>query len=607
MVRLPLLLSPTGKSDTGYDCQVRIRRTGRRILPNECRSHGPRPFYLPHGRQAGRKASSSPDRCLPRSHKGTAATPDLALLREILRDQAGTGYGGDHGFATIETLADFRRRVPVNPYESLAPYIQRVMKGDTQALISDPAVLMFAPTSGTTGASTFPSPNAISMTTAAAGTSGIDGDARASRHQTPAGHATRRRLRRISRRIRRSCGNLSGFTAQVQKRIIRFLYSVPSVTGKIKDSTARYYVALRFSIPRKVGMLTSANPSTLVALARLMDEEKESLIRDVANGTLNPKLDLPGPIRERLARKAKRNPALAAQLEEAVRRDGRSSSAIWPPDSILLGCWTGGSVGPYLRQLPKYYADTPVRDIGLLASEGRFTIPLKDASPAGVLDIQSHFFEFIPENEIDSTQPAVLGVDEIEEGRSYYIVPTTRAGLYRYHISDLVRVAGFHNKTPLIEFLGKGNRFANLTGEKLSEHHVTQSMDRVARALRQPVSAYALAPCWDEAQPFYGLFLEESDVTNLAMLRNFVATLDKTLGEQNIEYAAKRESGRLGPIRVEVLPAGAWQKWDRDRLAKSGGSPEQYKHPCLIGDVNFRRSMPILREIRLPSETLVEV
>jgi len=58
-------------------------------------------------------------------------------------------------------------------------------------------------------------------------------------------------------------------------------------------------------------------------------------------------------------------------------------------DSILLGCWTGGSVGPYLRQLPKYYAGTPIRDIGLLASEGRFTIPLQDGSPAGVLDIQS--------------------------------------------------------------------------------------------------------------------------------------------------------------------------------------------------------------------------
>ena len=72
---------------------------------------------------------------------------------------------------------------------------------------------------------------------------------------------------------------------------------------------------------------------------------------------------------------------------------------------------------------------------------------------------------------------AVLGAHELKEGATYYIIPTTCYGLYRYHISDLVRVTGFLGKTPLVEFLGKGHRFANLTGEKLSEYHVTRAMD----------------------------------------------------------------------------------------------------------------------------------
>ena len=71
----------------------------------------------------------------------------------------------------------------------------------------------------------------------------------------------------------------------------------------------------------------------------------------------------------------------------------------------------------------------------------------------------------------------------------------------------------------------------------------------------------------------------------------FLAAFDRELGEQNIEYAAKREGGRLGPVRAEVLPAGAWAKWDRDRLAATGGSPEQYKHPCLIGDLAFQKTL----------------
>jgi GH3 auxin-responsive promoter len=552
-------------------------------------------------RMVGKAVARPVRRRIAAFHEATKKPEQVqrTLLTEILHVQAETGYGRDHGFMAIRSLADFRRQVPVNPYENLVPYIERVMKGETDALVSDP-VLMFALTSGTTaarkhipitkrylddyrrgwniwGLTAMREHRAIKLRPLMQ----LVGDAEEYRAESGA-----------------PCGNLSGFTAQVQKRIIRFLYSVPAVTGKIKDSATRYYIALRFSIPRKVGMLTSANPSTLVGLARIMDIEKEALIRDIADGTLNPRLELTGPVRELLTRKVKRNPALAARLEAAVRRDGALlPSAVWPPDSILLGCWTGGSVGPYLRQLPKYYADTPIRDIGLLASEGRFTIPLQDGDPAGVLDIQSHFFEFIPENEIGSAQPTVRAAHEVEAGANYFILPTTKAGLYRYHISDLVRVTGFHNKTPKIEFLGKGNRFANLTGEKLSEHHVTQSMDRASRMLRQPVTAYSLAPCWDETQPFYGLFLEEGDVSNLELLRRFVDVFDSALGDRNIEYAAKRASGRLGPVRVEVLPNGAWQRWDRDRLAKSGGSPEQFKHPCLIGDIHFKQTMPVLREI----------
>src|SRR5262249_46455401 len=71
----------------------------------------------------------------------------LALLREIVQTQAGTGYGRDHGLAAVSDLSDFRRQVPINSYENLAPYIQRMMQGEVQALVADPAVLLFALTS----------------------------------------------------------------------------------------------------------------------------------------------------------------------------------------------------------------------------------------------------------------------------------------------------------------------------------------------------------------------------------------------------------------------------------------------------------------------------
>jgi hypothetical protein len=74
------------------------------------------------------------------------------------------------------------------------------------------------------------------------------------------------------------------------------------------------------------------------------------------------------------------------------------------------------------------------------------------------------------------------------------------------------------------------------------------------------------------------------------------------LSRQNVEYAAKRDSRRLGPVRLELLPAGAWQEWDRKRLAGTGGTLEQYKHPCLIADPKFRDTMPVEEEMLGPPD-----
>ena len=517
------------------------------------------------------------------------------LLDTILAYHADTDFARDHGFSSIRTIADYRRQVPFAPYERFAPYIDEVRKGNTRALLADPKVLMFALTSGTTasrkhipitqnylddykrgwniwGLTAMSDHRQIAMKPMMQ----LAGDP--DEYRTPADVP---------------CGNLSGLTVEMQKKVVRWLYSVPSKACRIKDTPTRYYVAVLFSLRRRVGMLLSANPSTLVGIARTLDQYKEGLLRDLRDGTIDAKLDIPADLRLALESKLKPNPKRAAELEAAMRARGGAllPMDVWPPETLLLGCWTGGSVGPYLRQLPQYYGDAPIRDLGLLASEGRMTIPLSDNTPSGVLDISSHFFDFIPEAEIDSPHPTVLGAHEVEEGKSYFILPTTKAGLYRYHIVDLVRVTGFYNRTPLIEFLGKGNRFTNLTGEKLSEHHVTQAMIDALRSISQPLTAYALAPCWDEVQPFYGIFLEEPDVANRARVLDFAAKLDAVLATKNSEYESKRDSGRLGALRVFSIPAGGWIAWDRARLATNGGSPEQYKHPCLINDMELRKTL----------------
>jgi hypothetical protein len=515
------------------------------------------------------------------------------LLRGILARHAATAFGHDHHFSEIRTASDYRRHLPISRYEYFEPYLARVRRGEFRALLADDIVHMFALTSGTTAARKFipVTPryladykrgwNLWGFCALQAHTSvkmrpilqlAGDGD----EFRTEAGIP---------------CGAVTGLTASMQKRLIRWLYCVPACVGKVKDARAKYYLALRLSLPRRVGMIVTANPSTLVNLARTGDVEKESLIRDLYDGTLQKDLDVPADVRLTIERSLRRHPRRARELEAIVRRTGSLLPRDYWPRDLLLGNWTGGSVGAYLRHYPRYFGNAVVRDIGLVASEGRMTIPIADGTPSGVLDVTTHYFEFIPEEEADSTQPTVLRAHELLEGRSYFILPTTAFGLYRYHIHDLVRVTGFFERTPLLEFLSKGSHFANITGEKLSEYHVARAMDDTLKTLDLTLSTYSLAPCWDDQQPYYSLFVEQGELGQGELGRQMTELLDRTLSRLNSEYASKRESLRLGPVRLELLPEGAWTRWDRQRLARQGGTLEQYKHPCLINDLQFRESI----------------
>jgi hypothetical protein len=523
-----------------------------------------------------------------------------ALLRDILTHQAATAFGRDHRFDAIRTVEDFRRQLPVASYEYFEPYIARVRRGETAALLADPRVHMFALTSGTTAVRKFIPVTQQYLNDYRRGWNiwglKVFRDHKEVRMQPILQMSGDWDEFRTESGV--PCGSVTGLTAQMQKRIIRWLYSVPACVARIKDPRAKYYAALRLSIPRKIGMIVAANPSTLINLARAGDQEKEALIRDIHDGTLSSQFDLPPEIRAELQRRIRAHPERASQLEEIVARTGTLYPKDYWPSDCLLGNWTGGSVGSYLRHYPRYFGATPLRDVGLIASEGRMTIPLQNGTPSGVLDVTTHYFEFIPEAEGDSPQPTVLGAHEVKEGATYFILLTTAFGLYRYHIHDLVRVTGFHNGTPLIEFLSKGANFANLTGEKLSEYHVTQSMTDVLHELDLTLTAYSLAPCWpngdgettggDFEQPYYGLFVEQGDVSDLSDGHRLAERLDLRLRQVNIEYASKRESQRLGSVRLEVVPTGFWSQWDRARLLGTGGTLEQYKHPCLIADPHFR-------------------
>src|SRR5262245_43190798 len=274
-----------------------------------------------------------------------------ALLRRILAFHAQTDFGRKHHFADIRTPADFRHNLPVAGYDYFEPYLARVRRGELQALLADRCVHMFALTSGTTAARKYipVTPQYLADYRRGWNIWGlqvfrdhpdvklrpivqISGDW--SEFRTEGGIP---------------CGAVTGLTATMQKRIIRFLYCVPACVGRIKDAGAKYYTVLRLSLPRRVALILAANPSTLINLAKAGDEEKESLIRDLHDGTLTSRIEVPDDVRVELARRLRRrHPERARELEAIIEKTGTLYPKDYWPSYCMLGNWTGGSVGAYM-------------------------------------------------------------------------------------------------------------------------------------------------------------------------------------------------------------------------------------------------------------------
>lgn len=513
-----------------------------------------------------------------RAHQRTRIVQNR-LLTELIRHHGGTDFGRDHGFTRIRSYEDFTSAVPVGSYETLRPYIDRVIAGQTGALFPPHhRVLMFSLTSGTTGQPKHIPVTSRFLTEMRRGWN-IFGLSALRDHPD----AWLRPILQISSPIQETlsptglpCGAISGLLAQTQKRIVRQMYVVPPAVATIPDPLAKYYTTLRCAIQRNVALITTANPSSTIRLIEVGQAHCEQLIRDIADGTLTP----PGPPGEHAAALQFRpNPKLARRLSQGVQRDGvLLPRHFW--NVSFLANWTGGTLKLYIPRLRELFGDVPIRDIGLLASEGRFSMPMADDT-AGLAEITANVLEFIPDSEYGSDNPPALRADEVEIGGEYTLVVTNWAGLWRYNMDDRVRVVDKLGQSPLLEFLSRGKHTANITGEKITEHQVVEAMRLASARARMEVHRFVMQGRFAQT-PHYELRLE-SPTTSKA--RHLARCMDDALGKLNVEYHSKRDSGRLGSIRPIILTPGTLERTEAQNIQQRNGRSEQYKHQYLMTEV----------------------
>ena len=364
----------------------------------------------------------------------------------------------------------------MNTYEALTPYIDRVFAGEQNVLTAD-VPLMFATTSGTTGRAKY-----IPVTPSYLSEYSHGVHVHTYRMFTDFSDMLEGKILVSSSSDEEGIsdgglpfGAISGYLARKQPGAIKRFYALPYELSKVKQVESKYYLTLRYGAAEDVRLLVTPNPSSMLLLADKLNVWADELIHDIRKGGANAAY-VPEGSPKALTAGLRADPARADELQAILKRDGAlTPRAVWP-NLRLLSCWKGGTMPLYLRKLPAVFGDVPIRDLGYMASEGRGATPLVNSGAAGVLNVTSHFFEFVPEEQRDDPNQQFLTCDELESNREYYIYFTTSAGLYRYDINDVVRVVDFYRNTPVIQFIRKGQGMTSITGEKLTESQVTGAL-----------------------------------------------------------------------------------------------------------------------------------
>lgn len=503
------------------------------------------------------------------------------LLLNILRKNSGTEFGRTYNFNKISDEAEFQKRVPINTYQDMEPYLEKIMSGQRSILTAD-LPLMFNVTSGTSDKPKF-IPITINTKKCTAylmqqwlyralldhpsflDKSNFTISASASEGHTPSGVPF---------------GSLSGLIYSNLPRIVMRSYILPLRVADIKSYDLRYYLMARLSFEKDVSFIATPNPTTLIKVAETGIRYQEEIIRSINDGCLFTKLDFPinandAEIIKVLNVSVKPNRAKAQFLSTIIKNNRNLSPFCCWPSLKLIGCWLGGSIGYQAEKLSTYYGNTPKRDIGYLASEGCITLPYEDCTPSGILALQNNYYEFIPEESALEKNPDVRVSHELETGKNYKVVLTNESGLYRYDMNDTVRVEKFYNQTPVLAFVRKTNDVLNITGEKLHVNQLIMAMQKVKSEFHILINQFRVVSNLNQVR--YDIFIALGRDVSPELLKNTVLpAIDAYLSEMNIEYSQKRRSGRLKPPCLHIMNP-TWEENVRKKVIESGKRDIQYK------------------------------
>lgn len=458
----------------------------------------------------------------------------MQVLGRLLQKAKSTEWGREHDFADVHTYQQFANTSPVNTYEDLKHFIDRMRQGEADVLWPG-KVRWYAKSSGTTNDKSKFIP--------------VSKDGLKDTHYAGGRDAVAWYL-----------GNNPKSRIFDGKALI------------LGGSHAPNY-NVRKSLVGDLSAILIENINPLVNMVRVPKKET-ALLSDFE---LKRDRIAHEAIKENVTNLSGVPSWMLSVMNRVLEITGKDNlSEVWP--NLEMFFHGGVAFTPYREQYRKLIPSANMHYMETYnASEGFFGIQNdpSDLSMSLMVDY-GVFYEFIPMEEIESPNPQVLPLWDVETGRNYAIVISTSSGLWRYMIGDTVR---FTSTNPYkFVITGRTKFFINAFGEELIVDNAETGLAEACRRTGAQVLEYTAAPVFMDGEgkcrhQWLVEFAKEPEDAG-----QFARILDETLQQVNSDYEAKRYKDiTLQSLELVVARKGLFHDW----LASKGKLGGQHKVPRL--------------------------
>ncbi len=449
--------------------------------------------------------------------KYPAETQQETLFR-LLAKAVNTEWGKKYDYSSISSVREYQSRVPIQTYEEIIPFVERLRKGERD-LLWPGEIKWFAKSSGTTSAKSKFIP--------------------LSREALEDCHYRGARdiliiytLNKPDTRIFSGKGLILGGSHRINQ------FSNHSLYGDLS-------AILIENAPAWVELVRT--PKKEIALLDDFEKKLDQITKSTVNENVTNISGVPS--------------WYLTLIKYILTYTGKTDLLeIWPNLEVFFH--GGINFAPYREIYNKLINSDRMNYMETYnASEGFFGIQ----DDPGITDMllmldYGIFYEFIPADMINAGSPPACTAGEVETGVNYAILISTNGGLWRYMIGDTIV---FNSLNPLrFHISGRTKHFINAFGEEVIIDNADKALQAACKGAGAIILEYTAGPVFMGASSkgsheWIIEFEKEPEDMNL-----FTDLLDNTLKSINSDYEAKRfkDINLVKPV-VKQAPKGTFNKW----------------------------------------------